>query len=323
MNRSLALLAALILAAITVSSACMATPSRPMVFTLHAYSGRPDVQFSLKREDKPDHGMMSSSFAVADLSGLDMAALKQPGQRPIRFAYIRDPGRIDCSGTGGNSVASGQCAFTANAAFGQFLAARGIGEPTLEQSCELTMTGATRDLVETLAQYHYPRLDIDKLTELSAVGVDRAYVASLAGRGFTPKTLDELTQFAALDVTPGYIDALARTAYRSLSGEGIVELKAVGVEPAFIASLASAGYRNLSADELEQMAALKIDPSFIGGFARVGYADLSVDTLVQLKALDVTPDYVERLRRAGIVPESADKLVALKAIGDNGGRKRR
>lgn len=323
MDRSLALLAALVMAAITLSTACMATPSRPMAFTLQALAGRPEVQLSLRRGDAEHHSSMSNAFAPADLAGLDLAALRQPGQRPIQFAYVREAGRVDCAGNGGNSAASGQCTFTRNAAFAQFLAARGIGEPSLEQAYELTMTGATRDLVETLAQFRYPRPNIDQLTELSAVGVDRPYIASLAGRGYTPQTLDELTAFAALEVTPEYVDALARSGYRHLSGDEITEFKALGIEPAFIASLASAGYRNLSADEVEQMAALDIDPAFISSFARIGYANLPVDTLVQLKALDVTPEFVERLRRSGIVAESADKLVALKAIGEDAARKRR
>jgi hypothetical protein len=315
MNRPIALLAALILAAISVSSACIASPGRSMAFTLQAYPNRSDVHFTLRRGDTPNHGNMSSSFATADLAGLDVAALKLPGQHPLRFAYVHDAGRIDCSGYGGSSVATGQCTFTPNSAFSDFLAAHGIGRPSFEDAYDLTMTGASRDLVEALEQNRYPKPNIEKLTELAAVGVDRSYIAGLAARGFIPKTLDELTEFAALDVTPEYVDALARSGYRKLTGEEITELKAVGVDPAFIATLASAGYRKLSVDELEQMAALDIDPAFINGFGRIGYANLPVDTLVQLKALDVTPDYVRALQVHGLSPRSADQLVKLKAAG--------
>ena len=322
MIRPVALLAALVLTAISVCSACMASPGRSMAFTLRSHPDRSDVQFSLRRGDSPNHGMMSSSFDPAQLSGLDVGALRATGQHPIHFAFIGDAGRVDCDGSGGNSVASGRCAFTQDARFADFLAARGVGRPSFEQAYDLTMTGATRDLVNALAQYRYPGPNIDKLTELAAVGVKRSYIAGLAGRGFTPKTLDELTEFAALEVTPEYIDALARSGYRGLSGEEITQLKAVGVDRAFIAALASAGYRNLSTDELEQMAALQIDPVFINSFARVGYADLPVDTLVELKALRVTPEYVRSLQAQGVHPSSADQLVKFKAAGldDNGKR---
>ena len=219
MNRSLALLAALVLTAISVSSACIASPGQSMAFALKAYADRQgDVQFSLNHGDRPNQSSMSGSFPVHELAGLDVNALRQPGPHPISFAYIRDAGRIDCSGSGGNSVASGQCSFTPNAQFSDFLSARGIGRPSREEAYQLTMVKASRDLVDALAQSRYPRPNIEKLTELSAVGVDRPFISALAARGFAPKDLDELTQFAALDITPGYIDALARSAADSDAG---------------------------------------------------------------------------------------------------------
>src|SRR3954452_14851064 len=115
MNRSLALIAAVVVSAIFVSSACMASPSRSMAFTLQASQNPGNVQLSLNRADVPGHSAMSSSFAVGDLPGLDLAALVKPGQHPLRFAYVRDAGRVDCTGSGGNSVASGRCGFTQNA----------------------------------------------------------------------------------------------------------------------------------------------------------------------------------------------------------------
>jgi hypothetical protein len=314
-NRPLALLAALVLTAISVSSACMAAPESPMSFTLQDKPGRGRIQLTLIGNGRHEGGTMSNSFAETELSGLDIASLRQPGQRPVRFAFVRDPGRIDCNGYGGNSVATGQCTFSANPAFAGFLAARGIGRPSFKQAYDLTITGATRDLVDALATYHYPRPDIDKLAELAAVGVRRSYIASLAARGQAPTSLDDLTQFAALGVTPDFIDGLARAGYRGLSADEIAQLKAVGVTPTLIASLAAAGYPNLSADDLEQFAALGVTPEFISGFARIGYSKLPVDTLVQLKALDVTPEYVRSLQAHGLYPRSADQLVKLKAAG--------
>jgi hypothetical protein len=314
MNRPLALVAAMVATAISVSSACMASSGGTMAFTLQDKPDRGKIQLTLMG-DRSDGGIMSNSFAENELAGLDLSALRPAGQRPIRFAFIRDPGRIDCNGYGGNSVASGQCTFSQNDAFGNFLAERGIGRPTFKQAYDLTVTGASRDLVDTLAAYHYPKPGIDKLAELAAVGVTRSYIGSLAARGEAPTSLDDLTQFAALEVTPDYIDALARAGYRGLSADEIAQLKAVGATPALIASLATAGYPNLTADQLEQIAALGIDPAFIGGFARIGYSKLPVDTLVQLKALDVTPEYVRSLQAHGLYPRSADQLVKLKAAG--------
>src|SRR5678815_3960064 len=113
MNRPVALIAALVLTAISVSSACIASPGQSMAFALRASPDRPnDIQFSLNHGDRRNQFSMSGSFPVRELAGLDLNALRQAGQHPVSFAYIREAGRIDCNGYGGNSVASGQCSFT-------------------------------------------------------------------------------------------------------------------------------------------------------------------------------------------------------------------
>jgi hypothetical protein len=288
MTRVLAFCAAVILSVITVSSACIATPATPLAFRLSAETGS-RVHLSLFRDERGHHDNTSSSFAWGDLAGLDVAALRQASQRPLRFALIRDAGRVDCSGLGGGSVATGRCAFTPDPAFTALLESRGIGRPTAEQGFDLVMVGASRDLVNALASNHYRRPDIEKLIELAAVGINRRFVTDLAARGYAPASLDDLVEFAALKVSPAYIDALARS-----------------------------GYRNLTADQVTQMAALHITPGFIQGFARIGYANLPVETLVELKALDVTPAFVRSLEQRGIRPASAEKLAELKAVGIEG-----
>src|SRR3569623_698313 len=179
MNRPLAMLAALVVSALAVSSACIATPVTAMDIRMNADSSN-RIQLRLYQADDRHNGSMTSSFAPYELWGLDVAALRQPGFRPIRFALVREAGRVDCSGSGGNAVATGRCGFPPAAGFTAMLESRGIGRPNAEQSYELAMGSATRDLVDVLAAHNYPRPDIEKLVELSAVGVDRRYDSDLA-----------------------------------------------------------------------------------------------------------------------------------------------
>jgi len=116
MNRPLAMLAALVVSALAVSSACIATPVTAMDFRMNADSSN-RIQLRLYQADDRHNGSMTSSFAPNELSGLDVAALRQPGNRPIRFALVREAGRVDCSGSGGNAVATGRCGFTPDAGF--------------------------------------------------------------------------------------------------------------------------------------------------------------------------------------------------------------
>jgi len=321
MTRFFTMLAATAFAALAVGSACFASDRSfspdDIHFTMTPARQAGDVQLSLRTGD---HGNSSSSYAASALSGLDLAAFRQGG--PIQFALVRDAGRIDCSGRGSAGRADGKCLFSADPAFADFLAGRGIGRPTLEQSYALTMVEAHRELVEALHAARYPAPTIDELTGMAAVGVSRAFIDDLAKRGYRPAEIDDLIAFAALDITPAYIDEMSRAGFKGLDADAIVQFKALGVSPAFVAELARNGYANLSADEVVQLKALDVSPAFIRSFADIGYPNLPVDMLVQLKALDVRPADVQALRSRGFATLSPEQLVAMRAVGAIGDRRK-
>src|SRR5690349_14386624 len=114
MNRPVALLAALVLAAVSVSSACMANSASDLRFELKPSVRAGELQLALWSGNDRHNGLMGSSFAANELPGIDPATLRLAGERPISFAYVREAGRIDCSGTAGDSVATGRCTFAPN-----------------------------------------------------------------------------------------------------------------------------------------------------------------------------------------------------------------
>lgn len=281
MTRIFAFTAALLMTLISVSSACVAAPVAPLRFTIEQ-SSRPDrVQVRFRRADTDS---WSSSFAASSLAGLDVAALRAPARSPLRFAIVREAGRIDCAGTGGNSTASGTCGLTPDRGFSDFLAASGIAPPTEEQTYALMAVDARRELVSALRQAGYPTPKVDKLIELSAVRVTPAYIRALASQGYRPTSLQSLVEFAALNVTPDFIGGFVR-----------------------------AGYGKLSPGELIQLKALNVTPDYVAAFERIGYGKLPVGALVQMKALGVTPEFALKVRRDGDLP-SPDRLVQLRAV---------
>jgi len=286
MIRMLALVAALFMSAITVSSA-VAGSIEPLRFTLEPSEKAGQVQLTFRRGDQKHVNSWSSDFKASELPGLDAAALSGRAGAPVRFTIARDPGRIDCAGNGSNGMAVGTCTLTPDRAFGDFLVANGTTRPTEEQTFGLVATDVKRELVTALASARYPTPSIDKLMELSAVGITPTYIRELSAQGYRPASLQSLVEFGALKITPAYIGSFARS-----------------------------GYSNLRPDELVQLKALDITAEFIAGFERIGYGRLPVDTLVQLKALDITPEFVRAVQMGGTLP-APDRLVMLKAIGDD------
>lgn len=287
MNRCLAMLFAVLCASLSVASACTAAPSDWISFTLKPARSNGDIQASFRDEERDrDNNHWSTNLPPQQLTGLEVAGFRAAGTRPLRFALVREAGRLDCAGQGGNNRATGNCRFTADAAFNDLLATRGIGRPNRRQAFGLVALDVRRDLIDAIAGARYPTPDLDQLMSLTAVGVTRAYVAELARLGYRPASIDNLVEFRALGITPEYIGAFSR-----------------------------AGYTNLDPDDLVQLKALGVTPEYVAGFGRLGYRQLPVSSLVQLKALNITPEFVRSLEtRSGEAPPVAD-LIERKIFG--------
>ncbi|NUQ18084.1 MAG: hypothetical protein HOP95_06475 [Sphingomonas sp.] len=287
MNRCLAFLAALLVAFLSVSSACTAQSAEWIHFTLEPRINQPDrIQVSFRSGERAyEENNWSSGFRPSDLVGLDLAGLRGAGSRPLRFSVIREAGRVDCSGHGGEGYAAGYCSFTADPAFTQLLESRGIGRPTREQAFGLMALNARRELIDAVSAARYPTPSIENLMALSALNVTGDYIAGMARAGYRPATIQSLIEFKALNITPEWI-------------AGFVHI----------------GYGNLPADQLVQLKALNITPDYIASFDRIGYRHLPVDQLVQLKAMNITPEFVQRIEAVDSSLPPVDKLVQLKAF---------
>jgi len=287
MNRCLAMIFALFLTVLTVSSTCIAAPNEWVHFTLEPAHGGAGLHASFWKENgSHNDNNWSTSFMPTQLAGLDLAGFHAAGTRPLRFAIVREAGRLDCAGDGGNSLARGNCSFTPDPGFAQLLASRGIGRPTREQAFGLMAIDAHRSLIDALASARYPMPSIDNLMALTALGVTSDYIGGLSRVGYRPQSIDTLIQFKALNITPEWIGGLVKI-----------------------------GYANVPGDELVQLKAMNITPDFITGFDRIGYRHLPVDALVQLKAVGVTPEFARAVVADRRTMPPVNELVEAKVLG--------
>ena len=287
MNRSITFIAAVLCAFVTVSSAC-ASPADGLRFTLEPQRGDParlHASFREQRDGRNDSNW-STGLTPSELIGLEVSSFRVAGSRPLHFSVVREAGRLDCAGNGGNNFAAGNCRFTGDAGFAQMLATRGIGQPTRDQAFALMAVNAHRAMLDAIASARYPIPRMDDVIALSALGVDGRYIANLASAGYRPQKISSLIEFKALNIDAPWIGSFAR-----------------------------AGYANLPADDLVQLRALNIPPDFIAGFRRIGYGNLPVNKLVELKALDITPDFVRSVTPANGAAPPVNELAELKIFG--------
>lgn len=282
--------------ALTVPMALLAmTPSAYALdpgqirFTLepgHRDSSKIQVRFESGGEGR-NHSNWSTGLMPSDLVGLEVSSFHAAGTRPLHFAVVREAGRLDCAGRGGESHAWGNCSFASDPGFARLLQSRGIGAPTQEQAFGLMALNVRRELIDAIAAARYPTPSINDLTALAALGVDRAYIGELSHAGYRPTSIQSLIEFKAVGVTPAWIAGFVRVGYANIPGNGLVQLRALGVTPEYIA-----------------------------GFQRIGYRDLSVSTLTQLKALNISPEFVRSIVHAGEPMPPVSHLVRLKLFAD-------
>ena len=237
MTRYLAFILALIFASISVASACSASGPHWLQFTLQQDRSSKDINATF--EDSNAGGgvnQWSSGFTPTQLTGLDVMGFRARSSVPIRFAIVREAGRLDCSGSGGNSRATGSCSFAADPTLSALLESRGIGRPTQQEAFTLMAVDAHRELIDALAQARFPTPRITDVVTLSAREVNGGYIRGLAQVSYRPTSLDSLVQFKALGITPEYIGGFARLGYRDISPDQLVQLKALDITPEFVAA---------------------------------------------------------------------------------------
>ena len=232
----------------TVSSACVAAASDWVISRSQPERGDGQIHAGFRDESRrPRRQQLVDRIPPSELVGLDVAGFRASGARPLRFAIIREAGRLDCSGNGGNSLPTGNCSFTADPAFTQLLISRGIGRPTREQAFGLMALNVRRETDRCRRRCSLSTPTIDDLMALTALGVNGNYIGGLAHVGYRPRTIHALVEFKALGITPEWIGGFVRAGYANLPADELVQLKALNITPDFIAGFDRIGYRNIPA----------------------------------------------------------------------------
>jgi hypothetical protein len=262
---------------------------------------------------------------------------------PYAFKLTRDAGTFDCVGTAGGGLGAGQYTFLQSAAFGDALASRGIGRPTLEQSVSLAMSGTTIAFIDdlskagmkpsldtimrltqhgvgpryvaelTAAGYHIT--DADTLLHLRDHGVTGPYIQSLKAAGFANMTANDLVKLSDHGVSRSYLTALGAAGYSKLSADDALRLADHGVRSALLTELSKAGYGHISPDEVVKLADHGVNATFIEELAKRGYTKLSTDDLVRLRDHGITISYIDRLQAHGYKNLPVSDLIRLRDSG--------
>ena len=277
------------------------------------------VQFTIEsRWGRDSRSTWSNSRPIGELQGLSYAQLAGPSG-PVRFAIVREAGRLDCGGQAGRQSGSGTCSFTPDAAFGDFLAAQGIGRPTVGQSYSLAMSSVGRELVTALNGAGSPRPSVDQLAAMGIHGVDAGYVRGLAAIGSQFRRFggDDLVRMKIHGVKPDYVQAMAAIgpAFGTLTAADLVSFAIHGAKPERVQAFVRSGHVPLRPEDVTAMAIHGVSAGFIDEMAASGFKRFTAEELVKLRIHGVSADYARSLQAHGIKNLDADQLVRLRISG--------
>ncbi|HEX6218112.1 MAG TPA: hypothetical protein VFZ35_02420, partial [Sphingomicrobium sp.] len=320
MTRFALLITAVAATACTASTAAPGkADDRPLgtiSWTIDRDGNRDDAKVQLgfrTGEGSRNNSHWSSDYDLSDLAGLSRAQLDGASQ-PVRFALVREAGRLDCSGNAGHGRGTGTCGFAPDANFAARLVSAGIGRPAERQAYNLTLAKVSQQLIDELGRHGYDKPDVDGLVGMGIHGVTANYVRDIAAAGYRLGKAEGLVKFRIFGIDSRFIADMAAIGpqFRSLSAEDLVQFKIFGVKPDLVRAYSGLGYQTINAKDLVAMQIHGVSPDFITELGSLGYRDIPVQKLVQLRIHGVTPDYIRGLKAEGIALPSADQLVRLR-----------
>jgi hypothetical protein len=281
-------------------------------------AGAARVQFELSYRTANSNSQYGHTLDLAELQGLDRAALDGGGNAPVRFRLVRDAGAFDCEGAAWHGSGTGTCRFVPGADFAVELGRRGYGTPDELQLFRLAMADIGRAYIEMLAHQDYARPSVAELVDAGDHGVNLHYLGEMGALGYHVGTLPALIRMRDHGVGPDYVRSVVTAGLRDLPPDTLVRMRDHGVSAAYIGELRRLGYGGLGVERLIELRDHGVGADYVGALSRSGLSGLSLEDLVRLRDHGVSADYVAGLREAGYAHFGPVELVRLRDNGVSG-----
>lgn len=253
---------------------------------------RDGIHLSLERRgEKGGRSQMGQTFDFSDLQGLTREHALAGG--PVRFALVREAGRVDLEGSFQNGKGSGTFNFTPNGGFLGAMKSRGFdfenismrdgerGEPG-QKLFAAAMLNVTTALADDLLSADFGQLDVDDLFKAAIFKVDSKFMREMKASGFPGLRMEELVKARIFKIDADFVREATRLGFDKEPFESLVKMRIFKVTPEFVAEVRGEGLNDLSVEELVKMRIFHIDAEYIRA-ARADGTPLEVEELVRRK----------------------------------------
>jgi hypothetical protein len=245
------------------------------------------LHLSLERRSERGRNQMGQTYNFADLQGITREQALAGG--PVRFALVREAGRIDLEGSFQNGRGSGTFTFTPDRGFASAMKSRGFdfektswSDDNREPENKLfaaAMLNVTTALADDLLSADFGQLDVDDLFKAAIFKVDSKFMREMKASGFPGLRMEELVKARIFKIDADFVRQAAQMGLDKEPFESLVKMRIFKVTPEFVAEVRGEGLNNLAIEDLVKMRIFNIDADFIRR-ARAEGVPLEVEALV-------------------------------------------
>ncbi|HEX7313415.1 MAG TPA: hypothetical protein VF297_05815 [Pyrinomonadaceae bacterium] len=241
-----------------------------------------------RRTERGSHNQMGQTFDFSELQGITREQAQGTG--PVRFALVREAGRVDLEGSFQNGKGSGTYTFTPSGNFISAMKGRGFdfekqdswherGEPE-NRVFAAAMLNVTTALADDLLSADFGKLDVDDLFKAAIFKVDSKFMREMKASGYPGLRMEELVKARIFKIDAAFLREVARNGFDKEPFEHLIKMRIFKITPEFVAEIRNEGLNNLDIEDLVKMRIFNIDADFIRR-ARAEGIPIEVETLVQ------------------------------------------
>lgn len=200
---------------------------------------------NLSLERRTEHGgrnQMGQTYDFADLQGLTRAQAEGGG--PVRFALVREAGRIDLEGSFQNGRGSGTFTFTPDRGFVSAMKGRGFdfekkeswherGEPE-NRVFAAAMLNVTTALADDLLSADFGQLEVDDLFKAAIFKVDSKFMREMKASGYPGLRMEELVKARIFKIDADFLREAARLGFDKEPFEHLIKMRIFNIDADFI-----------------------------------------------------------------------------------------
>lgn len=237
------------------------------------------VQLGITHREDGSQSQHQSDWPVSSLQGIDLATR---GKHDVKFAVVREAGRIDAEGFVKDGEGAGVFRFTPDPGFVPAMENLGFEDIDRYKQFAMAIHDVTTDFARTMQAEKISGLDTDRLIAFRIFEVTPAFIQEMRAAGLPADDANKLVAFRVHGVTPAVVRELFGLGL-DLEEDQLIAFRVHQVTPEYVAKVKAANLGEPEANELIAMRVHGITPAYIDDMKARGLKNLTLQRLIELK----------------------------------------